>query len=85
MRKACENCAFRVSDRAGYGICHRYPPASILNAKADMMSQFPLVKDGWWCGEWKPEEKEDPDAPTETPLRQLFQSENPVPSARTGG
>lgn len=57
MNKTCENCKFRLPDEDDYSICLRYPPVDVLDAKATMVSQFPLVKNHWWCGEWKPKEE----------------------------
>ena len=49
----CQNCVFWLADENDHGICRRYPPTSILDATQTMISQFPLVKNEWCCGEWK--------------------------------
>lgn len=64
----CSNCYFFIKGEKAFGgaliegeggRCHRYPPIYVNNNDTNIPSsskwyRFPVVKQEYWCGEWKP-------------------------------
>lgn len=51
----CSNCKFYSGDR--HGICRRYPPKIIgFDSMDNQNSEFPVVDQDDWCGEWEMDE-----------------------------
>jgi len=50
-KKMCKDCHFRDE---WDGKCHRFPPALVGHSYNYAAALFPEVKEGEWCGEWKP-------------------------------
>lgn len=53
----CEGCVYVAphpawSESSGQLACRRYPPTALANHGA-FMTQYPVVKAGDWCGEWR--------------------------------
>lgn len=52
----CSKCKFYLADDsmpAGEGLCRRFPP-TVMAAEEGYNSVFPPMRDGGWCGEFKP-------------------------------
>lgn len=63
----CGNCKFGIaflSDDIKKIHCRRFPPKitgfwiipTYLNSNVEYSTDFPIVKPGWDCGEWKEDE-----------------------------
>jgi hypothetical protein len=51
---ACENCRY-FKPLASHNECRRNPPAVVPDlSDGGMMSVFPMVGPGEWCGAWAP-------------------------------
>ena len=46
MEEQCKKCKFF----GPFAQCRRYPPSVDFKTDND---QFPIVKEDWWCGEFK--------------------------------
>ena len=54
---SCEECLFfvRHSDKAGFGVCKRFPPTIIVEENI-AITRSPVLHLEDWCGEFKQKE-----------------------------
>jgi len=65
--ESCGRCYFFEVGDNGYGYCHRYPPTR--HPDEDCCGEPVVTESMHWCGEFKPQLKDEP--ASETPLQTL--------------
>ena len=48
----CRICRYFQREGDTKGLCLRYPPT--VHDRANAITDFPVVSDHWWCGEFTP-------------------------------